>query len=436
MNLAYKFPIIYWNTACLLVDSGGEDGNTDYTKIAQSVNRIRQAGINILLVDINKSSLSFEPDEENNRILFGLKALTNINEDFVKEIERGRPYVSVIDFVNKVKPKKPAMISLIKGGAFDQLVDRRERAMVEYIWLTCDKKKRLTLQNLPSLIKLNIIPDEEKFTLPRRVFEFNRYLKNESNCQYNSIFFHLTPRAIDFLEKIEHTELIEFIDNNYFMSKKKWDKVYQLYMDIFREWIASDKDNILKSLNTEIFMQDWLKYTQGNISTWEMEALCFYYHEHELAKVNTTKYGLADFSKLSEQPIVEKTFKKGSSLIPIYRLFIICGTCIAKNKDKSTVYLLTTSGVVPVKFTKEYFSLFDKQISKKNSDGTKTVIERSWFNRGKMIMVKGIRRGNEFIAKNYKSSGGHRLYKIERVLTNGDLILSSERAQGEVEDDI
>lgn len=434
MNLAYRFPIIYWNTACLLVDSGGQDGTTDYTKMAQSVNRIRQAGINVSLVDINNSSLGFEPDEQNNRIMFGLKALTNINDDFVREIESKRPYVSVIDFVNRVNPKKPAMIALIKGGAFDQIVPR-QKAMVEYLWITCDKKKRLTLQNLPGLIRYNFIPDEEKFSMPRRIYEFNRYLKAKCKSSKSNEIYELTDRAIDFINEIEQDGLINY-DDIATISVKAWDKVYQSYMDVFREWIKGDTEHILNELNTTIFMQDWEKYAKGSISAWEMEALCFYYNEHELIGVNNEKYGLVDFAKLSKEPIVEKTFKKGPSVIPIYKLFKICGTCIAKNKDKATVYLLTTNGVVSVKFTKEYFALFDKQISKKNPDGTKSVVEKSWFNRGKMIIVKGIRRGDEFVCRNYKSSPGHRLYQITHIDNNGDLLLTSERRQGELEDDV
>ena len=114
----------------------------------------------------------------------------------------------------------------------------------------------------------------------------------------------------------------------------------------------------------------------------------------------------------------------------MYKLHKICGTCIAKNKTKSTVTLLTTSGVVEVKFRKEYFSLFDKQISEKQIDGTKKVMEKSWFNRGNMIAVQGIRQGDNFIAKKYASSGGHQLYKIDKILDNGDIELKDERYNG------
>ena len=37
-----------------------------------------------------------------------------------------------------------------------------------------------------------------------------------------------------------------------------------------------------------------------------------------------------------------------------------------------------------------------------------------------MIIVMGIRRGDNFIAKKYASSGGHQLYKIEKVYNNGE----------------
>ena len=47
-------------------------------------------------------------------------------------------------------------------------------------------------------------------------------------------------------------------------------------------------------------------------------------------------------------------------------------------------------------------------------------------------MVQGIRSGDQFIAKKYKNSGSpHRLYKITEVKSDGDILLTSERVQGE-----
>ena len=53
-----------------------------------------------------------------------------------------------------------------------------------------------------------------------------------------------------------------------------------------------------------------------------------------------------------------------------------------------------------------------------------------------MIVVMGIRSGDDFISKKYASSGGHQLYKIEEILPNGDLILKDSRYQGGIEEDV
>ena len=54
-----------------------------------------------------------------------------------------------------------------------------------------------------------------------------------------------------------------------------------------------------------------------------MESLCFYYHKHDLSNVNNFKYGLVDFTKLPEQPIPIKSFKKGEHIIEMYNLIKI-----------------------------------------------------------------------------------------------------------------
>ena len=468
--LATHFNPIYWNTACLIVNSGaledhseeeivdiydpeGDDlangvtfvdlpdkkskvrktASTDYGKVAKAIGDIRAAGINVSLANINKSKFGFAPDVENNRILFGLKGLLNVGDDLVAAIIEKRPFVSPRDFLNRVKPGKQAMISLIKGGAFDDMMERK-MCMAWYIWETCDKKSRLTLQNMGGLIKHNLLPEEtEEQIMARRIYEFNRYLK--AVCKNTATFYKLDQRAIDFLVEIGHDDLIS---DDFKLDQKLWDKkVYQPWMDVFRNWIASDKENILNNLNTAIFLEDWNKYAKGTISAWEMEVLCFYYHDHELSKVNQSKYGFVDFFKLPEDPVIDKTFTRGGKDINIFKLYKICGTCIAKNKTKSTVTLLTTSGVVEVKFRKEYFTLFDKQISVKGEDGVKHVVEKSWFNRGNMIVVMGIRSGDNFIVKKYASSEGHQLYKITEIINETDLSLTSERyAGGIIEEDI
>ena len=471
MNLAYRWPTIFWNCACLITDSGGsededeeeivdiyepedfsefeyedaEDRKTkkkkrrgnNYDKIATAIGKMRSEGINITPPDINTSQYTFYPDVDNNRILFGLRGLLNVGDDVIAAAIENRPYSSPRDFLNKVKPKKSSMISLIKAGAFDSMMDRK-LCMAWYLWEVCDKKQRLTLQNMPGLMKYGLIPDTtEEFVLARRVYEFNRYLKaitKADTCAYKD-HYTLDTRVINFLNELGLEDIMISDNLAWFVEVKTWDKVYKKYMDIFRNWIAENKDSILTELNSRIFKEEWDKYAKGNISSWEMEVMCFYYHEHELAKLDSERYGFVDFFELPEDPIVDRSFYKAGKEIKIFKLSKICGTCIAKDKTKGHVTLLTPTGVVTVKFRKEYFSMFDKQISERCVDGVKHVIEKSWFNRGSMIVVQGIRSGDTFIPKKYASSGGHQLYKITEVMPNGEIALQTERYQGGYEEE-
>lgn len=437
-----NFNPIYWNTACLIVNSGATDeeagGSTDYGKIAKAIGDITGAGIKVSLANINKSDFGFAPDVENNRILFGLKGMLNVGDDLIASIIENRPYSSPKDFLNRVRPSKQAMIALIKGGAFDDM-EERQFVMAWYIWETCDKKSRITLQNMGGLIKHGLLPEKtEEQILARRVYEFNRYLKAITKADKYAYkdMYSLDTRAIAFLQEIDCENLMTTDNISWYIKTKAWDNVYQKHMDVFRKWIAAEKDTILNALNTEIFMEDWNKYAKGTISAWEMEVLCFYYHDHELQNVNNDKYGFVDFNLLPEDPIIEKTFHKGGKDIHIFHLNRICGTCIAKNKTKSTVTILTTTGVVNVKFRKEYFAMFDKQISERGADGVKHVVEKSWFNRGNMIVVTGIRSGDDFVSKKYASTGGHQLYRINEILDNGDLVLQDSRYQGGTAEDV
>ena len=475
MNLAFKYPIIFWNCACLITDSGGgeqeetEEGifteeieevediyesedfeeyeyedaedkktkvkkkrtrTTDYKKIATAISKMQQAGIQIIPPDINTSGYTFTPDVENNRILFGLSGLLNVGEEVIIDTIKNRPYTSIKDYYMRVKPKKQSMISLIKGGAFDQMEDR-QFAMAWFIWETCDKKSNLTLQNMPGLLKYDLLPKGEDYDLAKRVYEFNRYLKAVCQDKYELEYYKVDERAINFLTEIGCDNLLVTDNLVWLLNKKTWDKVYQSYMNLFRNWLATNKSEVLQHLNETIFLEDWNKYAKGSLSAWEMEALCFYYHEHELINLNRGKYGISNFFNLPEDPIVDRTFEKGGKVIKMFQLTKICGTCIAKNKNKGNVTLLTPDGVVTIKFRKEYMALFDKQISERGPDGKKKVKEKSWFNRGSMIVVNGMRSGDNFIAKKYASSGGHTLYKIANIERNGDISLLTERYQGE-----
>ena len=75
--------------------------------------------------------------------------------------------------------------------------------------------------------------------------------------------------------------------------------------------------------------------------------------------------------------------------------------------------------------------MFDKQLSEKQADGSKKVVEKSWFNRGSMIMLTGFRRGDSFVPKKYSKTPTHQLYKIDEVNSDGEIKIRSERFKGE-----
>ena len=449
MFIANQWNPIYWNTACLIVNSGSleeeddfeedEDGNvipkkekaTDYAKIAKALGDILSRGIKISLVDINKSQYSFEPDPENNEILFGLKALSNVGGPVIEQIEANRPYASIADFMAKCPLNKSAMISLIKGGAFDKLeeewakelnVEPRMLVMAYYLSKVCEPKKRLTLQNFNGLIQKDLIPASLAFQ--KRIYNFNKFLKASQKVGKYYVF---NPECENFYNSFFNPEELDVINGVVCILQTKWDKIYQKQMDAARDWLKENQESVLKEFNQLLFLDCWEKYAQGNISAWEMESLCFYYHEHELANVNTFKYGIVDFFDLLEEPEVDYFFKRNGKEIPIYKTHKIIGTVIAKNDARSSIDLLTTTGVVTVKFTKDYFAMFGRQISEKQEDGTKKVMEKGWFQRGTKVMCTGIRRGDMFVTKTYKHTPTHQLYKILDVDEEGNMLLEHNR---------
>ena len=430
--LALNWNSIYWNTACLIVNSGSIDtdsgGQTKYDKIAKAIGDIVDYGIKVAPPDVNYSNYGFEPNEDNNTILYGLKALVDIGEDVVATIIKCRPYNSLEDFMWKTGLKKKAMISLIKCGALDSFGERK-KIMYQYLWMTCDKKKRITLQNMNGLIQRKLLPEE--LNKQRAVFEFNRYLKDK--CK-DGDWFVLDDRALNYINVNYPNITLTSIDGLR-VHTKVWDNVYQKEMDKVREWMKENQQEALYQLNKSIFIEAIEKYAQGNYSSWEMETMCFYYHEHELAHINKERYGLIDYYSLPEEPVVDSFWHKNGREIPIYKLYRVYGTVIAKNKAKGDVTLLGPNGVFNVWCNKEFFAMFDKQISDRRPDGTKKIIEKSWFHRGTMLVFTGMKRGDEFIPKKYANTPGHLIYRIDEINKDGSLIMRATRAQGVAEEE-
>ena len=430
--LATTFDPIYWNTACLQVNSGAididEERNTDYGKIAKAIGEITSRGVKVSLVDINKSGYTFVPEMSEDTILFGMKALNGVGAAIIQSIIDARPYKSIVDFMNRCPVNKTVMVSLIKAGAFDRLEGKtRGQTMAEYIWLICDKKKRLTLQNFNGLMEHNMLPEELNFQ--SRVFVYNKALK--SYCKKGD-YYILVDNFLRFYEEFFDMDFLEILNGQAHIKQTIWKKMYDKVMIVAKNYLTNNQEEMLAGFNKILFKEMWDKYASGTIAAWEMNSLGFYYTEHELKDVDCEKYGLVDFYDLPEIPPVEYFFHRNGKEIPIFKTYKIIGTVIAKNDIKSTVTILGTSGVINVRFSKDYFAKFNRQISAPQEDGTKKVMEKSWFTRGTMIMVTGLRRGDQFQGKSYKNTPTHQLYKLTAV-DGKDIELTSKR-WGEVDD--
>lgn len=450
--IATNWNPIYWNTACLIVNSGSLEENeeeneeekeeedkreksTDYAKLARALGDIVTKNIKVSLIDINKSSYGFKPDVENNQILFGMKALRGVGTQVIEQIISNRPYKNFNDFLNRCPLDKTSMISLIKSGSFDKLeikwakelkIEPRILIMVYYLYKVSDLKNRITLQNLNGLINRNLLPPSLDFQ--RKIFEFNKYLKTKKIFDKinNKNYYYFNNVCEKFYSKHFDINKLNVVNGVLCILKSDWDKIYNDEMEKIKDWMKENQNKILDEFNNLIFFDNWNKYAKGTVAFWEMESLCFYYHDHELKNIDKSRYGISNFFKLPEQPEVEYFFKKNKNEIPIYKIHKIIGTVISKDDTHSSVSILTTEGVVTVKFTKEYYAMFNKQLSEIQSDGTKKVIEKSWFTRGTKIMVVGFRKEDTFIARTYKNSQLHKLYKIVEI-KKSEIVLSHER---------
>lgn len=478
-NIYEKYPSIYWVTANLISMSESyeqeevkdeffkvKEKTTNYGKVATAISRVQLEGTKVELPNINESELGFIPNEKDNSILFGLKAISGINNETVNNIIKNRPYNNLADFQKKLvdtkvetldsngKVKKKSLVSLgqtitlIKAGAFDKLENKDRTTILEdYLHLNFPNKKSVTMQNINKIIEMGIVTEEYKIYI--RYYNFKKYIssfKNKTKEKDSNVTWVLikedneedTEMTIQFL--CEHFTPYMEEDKGYRYTengeleialntdrKGSFNKVYNDYMATFKKWLNSKE--FLNLYNTIQFNEIKNKYMVGNPSSWEMESLSMYYGEHELANVNKDKYDIVNFFELEETPKVIGYNEYKNVQYPKYELVRIAGTVLDRNKNKHMVTLLTTDGVVTLKFYKGQFNFYDKTNSTIDEiTGEKIKLEEGWFKKGTKLLVTGYRRNDVFAPKKYKNSiFRHTLQKINKVLDNGDLELQSDR---------
>lgn len=429
MNLNYYYPPIYWATACLTINSGGADedlkGTTDYGRLSAAIGRITKQGILVELPNINKSQFGFTPDAENNAIVYGFKGISEVGDDLINRIIATRPFSSFQDFVDKMNPGKTETIALIKAGCFDKLEKDKDRKtlMYEYLSSIVPRKSKLTMANVNALINYNLIPETQKHYI--HLFNFNRYLKMNKKEEY----YILDERAYNYFSTHFDVSVLEVKGKTTLIYNKTWTKLYDKKMLGLKTYINENEQNLIEQLQASEIDVIWQQYCKGNLSTWEMDSVGFYYHAHELIMANHINFDFVNFSDLPFVPVPSEYREYKGRQIPKYEFVTICGTVLDKNSNKHVIVLSTPDGVVNVKASADHYSKYDKQLSFFNKEANKKdIVERSWFKRGTRLIVTGYRNGDQFMARGRQSEGTYPFYKILDIDDMGELTITKYRA--------
>ena len=241
MNLAFKYPTIFWNCACLISDSGGVDQpedveeeivvveeiyndtlndfdveesgsedeedddeaeestdtaattkkksktkTADYDKIAKALGQIQSAGISISPPDINLSDLTFKPIPKEDKIIYGIKGITRVGDDLIKDIIAKRPYSSLQDFLQKVKVNKLQAVNLNSGQ--NSIIDTLVEKAINRAYDSSGTTRAIFNSDKPttSILEKSVMVDSMVSTRILRMIE--NYINYELTKNVNSVY--------------------------------------------------------------------------------------------------------------------------------------------------------------------------------------------------------------------------------------------------------
>lgn len=477
-HLATHYNPLYWACACLCCNAGStvqdldfdekdeeesEENQNDlaeanetpdkkkraapnYGKIAKAIDDVQRSGVKIGLPDINESQEDFIPDVKGNRIIYSLRAVNAVSDSLFDEIMEKRPFTSVIDFAERMEGATPAQtLGVIKAGCFDSLEgDNRPAIAKKYlIWLAEREvpiNRKLTLSHMKKAIATGM--DLSAFQKEVWALNFQKWVEaNQKDPDEKSKVLLTDADALAFFHNYIEAELVLEKDYNILPGgavrartsaiEKACKKRYQPLTDYF----ASEKgqDDFAAHLRKLYVKELWDKHCQGTTAQWEMEQMCFYQSGHELANADERMYGIVDFSTLPEEPVFETYTKRDGTIGKTQKTYAIAGTIVHVENGRHMVWLLTTHGVVSVKFYSELFNRYKSVLSNVDkATGKKTVIDRPWLKRGEKILVYGYRREDAFVVKGSMIGGYYRsICLIEGVSPTGLLNLRVTREKND-----
>lgn len=439
LNIFHKNPI-YWQTSCLTVNSGSQELEEDdkkkdknYGKVAKAIGEMKNYGVTIASPEINKAGFSFTPDAENNRIVYSLKGIVGLNDDVVRTIISNRPYASYEDFYTRLYEtkliQKKHMINLIKAGSFNSF-DHPIEIMKQFVVKEVDVKTKLNMQNIKSVIRLGLL-DTPELSSYKEIIAFRDHINKNiirKETSPKDDILGLDEYSYEFYQQQfpEQKSIVGF-NSQVELSSKEFKKEYDAKLEPLKQLINTE--DFVRQFNIAQFYELWDNIAEGTVPKWEMESVSYYSKEHELDGVNKEMYDIKNYFDLSPEPEIIGYSKYQGRDIPKYKTHTIMGTVLDKSKDKHTVTILTTDGVVTCKTYAGAFAHYDRAISRV-VNGKKETLEKSWFTRGNLVLLRGFRREDQFLMRTYAQKGQpkeHTVNLIKGINDDGSLLLQSDR---------
>ena len=445
LNLYYKFPKVYWNTAVITTQAQVEDEREgsavaiNYGKIAQSIYKAKNNGIIVKAPSINNSGLAFTPREEDGSILFGLGAISGINNDVTGQILSNRPYTSFTDFYTKNAYKgslvtKSKFIQLIKAGCFDEFEPDRRIVMRQYFILSTPNVTSLAMNNIGQIKAARV-------TIPKSIigpYNFRKYVCNKqfkygNHPKFKSkALYWLDQKALKYFENHCKSSMVEgvdywFEDDRWIVVDKSLEKLLVPSIETLKAYINTPE--FLDKFNKARAKQNMIESVDGlDVNRWSLDSCSFYSKQHEYADVDAVKYNITPFEQLPEEPVFITQSFKGREWKQ-FALSQIIGVVLARNDNNHIVTILDYhDNVVNVKFDGGLYSYMKQQMSIINPDGSKTVTDKSWFTRGQGLILTGYRYGDDFRIKNYSHSVFPcKVIRVDGINDDGSLELTTER---------
>lgn len=403
MNIAHRFGLEYWKTACLSVNSGIEGDvskGADFTEVSKAVNDMKE---DILPPDINKSQMKFITKD--GKTLFSLKAIAGLDVNTLDAILENRPFKSLEDFYIRmvetklVSPKKS--ITLIKSGAMDSLEDKERRLiMADLVKMVIPQKDKITMVQLPYV--RHVLPS--KFDKLLALYDFRNRIegrnKEKMNEEIEKLFITHYSKEVEY----------EFKDGQLNIDMKSWKKYYDKAIKPLKEELK--KEEYAKEFTKQKRKEYWLEECSSTFEEGEIETILFNTENFIIdTELVSERHEISEFKNLRNAP-----FKgKNSRGFPEYEISAITGVVIGNNHQKRLAYLLTKdSGVVILKMSSKVYTHYHEKL-----EG-----DKSWFEKGTMLVVLGYKNGEAFQIR------GNNIYRkpiIKMEKRKGEYVYKNEK---------